>query len=552
MRRGGLRVERARVDLAALEDAPVVGGLAALPRGAAIIGVDDGSGEVALVVPVVVDRDDEASAAQLHARARGGAAEGHPFFLHVLVEVEGTGPGLAVVVGVDHLQEAGTGREQRLVGIFPISEEHVTAGLFLSILGDGNVAALGDSEGGGVAVSVRDAAVLVPGVGGPLAVVQEVASLLVDAEAGLGVGLTDPAGEVVDEDDEASVTAVLDDARIDDRRALRPVTGVGEHRLEVTPGVSAVEGAAHREVDRVGGVIRDGLTLVGTGDDDPGLQGNQRGDSVADGVVKPGIEEALRVEWSDGGQLFDLRVVEDRGEEGGVADLAEEAGSGGVLTDDDLVEGIDGGEESLSGQVGLKVTVHVDLDRAVSDAHDNVVPVSLIPMAVSRERAPLARAAQDLVFDAVGCHGQVQLLGACSAGCKDRSVLPGAAHAIAGEDGASGEFGQLGDVVIRQVGGGELDEGRGDGGEGKDLFRGEDGLVLREGADLDAGSRGEGELRVGAASGGGEVCGGREALVAVEEDLRTRRGRSESERMPGAIRDGGGVFHVQGEGHRVC
>ena len=202
--------------------------------------------------------------------------------------------------------------------------------------------------------------------------------------------------------------------------------------------------------------------------------------------------------------------------------------------------------------MSLEVAVDVDLHRAVPDANDDVVPVSLIPVAVGRKRAPLAPASQNLVLDAFCGHRQVELLGACSAGREDRSVLPGAAHAVASEDGASGEFGQLGDVVIRQVGGGELDEGRGDGGEGKDLFRGEDGLVLREGADLDAGSRGEGELRVGAASGGGEVCGGREALVAVEEDLRTCRGRSESERMPGAIRDGGGVFHVQGEGHRVC
>ena len=131
-------------------------------------------------------------------------------------------------------------------------------------------------------------------------------------------------------------------------------------------------------------------------------------------------------------------------------------------------------------------------------------------------------------------------------------MLAGAAYAIAGEDGASGEFGQLGDVVIRQVGGGELDERCGGGGEGKNLFRREDGVVLCKGADVDAGSRGEGELRVRPASGGGEICSGREALVAVEEDLRTRGGRSERERMPGAIRDGGGVFHVQGEGHRVC
>ena len=63
VRRGRLGVERARVDLAALEDTPVVGRLAALPRRTAIIGVHDGRREVALVVPVVVDRDDEASAA---------------------------------------------------------------------------------------------------------------------------------------------------------------------------------------------------------------------------------------------------------------------------------------------------------------------------------------------------------------------------------------------------------------------------------------------------------------------------------------------------------
>ena len=131
-------------------------------------------------------------------------------------------------------------------------------------------------------------------------------------------------------------------------------------------------------------------------------------------------------------------------------------------------------------------------------------------------------------------------------------MLAGAAYAIAGEDGAGGEFGQLGDVVIRQVGGGELDERGGGGGEGKDLFRREDGVVLCERTDLNAGSRGEGELRVGAASRRREVCGGREALVAVKEDLRTRRGRSERERMPGAVGDGGGVRHVEGEGHRFC
>ena len=284
-------------------------------------------------------------------------------------------------------------------------------------------------------------------------------------------------------------------AGIDDRRALRPVTGVGEYRLEVAPGVSSVEGAADREVDRVGGVVRDGLTLVGTGDNDPGLQSDQRGNAVADGVVKPGIEEALRVEWGDGRELLDLRVVENRGEEGGVADLAEESGSGGVLADHDLVEGIDGSEERLPGQVGLEVAVDVDLYRAVSDAYDDVVPVSLIPVAVGRKRAPLAPASQNLVLDAVCGHRQVELFSARTSGCEDSSVLAGAAHSIAGEDRAGGQLGQLGDVVIRQVGGGELNERGGGGGEGKDLFRRKNGLVLCKRADLDASSRGQRRLR---------------------------------------------------------
>ena len=194
-----------------------------------------------LVVPVVVDRDDEAPAAQLHARARGGAAEGHPFFLHILIEVEGAGPGLAVVVGVDHLQEAGAGRQQSLVGIHAIGEEYVSTGRFLPVLGDGDVAALGDRERSGVAVRVRDAAILVPRVGGTGGIVQDVAPLFIDAEAGLGVRLSDAAREVVDEDDETSVAAVLHDARVDDGGSLCPVTGVGEDRLEVTPRVSSVE-----------------------------------------------------------------------------------------------------------------------------------------------------------------------------------------------------------------------------------------------------------------------------------------------------------------------
>ena len=70
--------------------------------------------------------------------------------------------------------------------------------------------------------------------------------------------------------------------------------------------MSAVKGTADREVDGVGGVVCDGFALVGTGNDDSGLEGDQRGNPVADGVVKPGIKEALRIEGSDGGQLLNL------------------------------------------------------------------------------------------------------------------------------------------------------------------------------------------------------------------------------------------------------
>ena len=125
VRRRGLGVERARVNPAAFEDTPVVGRLAALPRGTPVVRVDDGRGEVTLVVAVVVDRDHEASAAQLHARARGGPAEGHPLFLHVLVQVERPLPGLAVVVGVDHLQVAGALGQQRLVRVLAVGQEDV-------------------------------------------------------------------------------------------------------------------------------------------------------------------------------------------------------------------------------------------------------------------------------------------------------------------------------------------------------------------------------------------------------------------------------------------
>ena len=113
--------------------------------------------------------------------------------------------------------------------------------------------------------------------------------------------------------------------------------------------MSSIKRAADREVDRVGRVVAM-VSRWSAPAHNPGFQGDQRGDAVADRVVKPGIEQALRVDRSDRGELLDLRVVEDRGEECGVADLAKETRARGVLTDDDLVEGNRRlAEERLSG-----------------------------------------------------------------------------------------------------------------------------------------------------------------------------------------------------------
>jgi len=119
------------------------------------------------------------------------------------------------------------------------------------------------------------------------------------------------------------------------------------------------------------------------------------------------------------------------------------------------------------------------------------------------------------------------------------------------EDRPCREFRKLSDVVIRQVRGGKLDERGGGGRECEDLCGGENGVMLCEGSNVDAGSRRELESGLGAAGSGGEIGGGGETLVAVEEDLGARTGGRDGKRVPGAVRDGGGVFHVQGEGHRV-
>ena len=202
--------------------------------------------------------------------------------------------------------------------------------------------------------------------------------------------------------------------------------------------------------------------------------------------------------------------------------------------------------------MGFEIAVHVDLHRAVPDANDDVVPMPLIPVSVGGKRAPFAPSSEDLVLDTFFRHGQVELLGAATTRREDSAVLARSAHAVAGEDRARGQLREFGDVVIRQVRGSELDERGGGGREREDLSGGEDRVVCGEGTNVDAGPRRELESGLGAAGSGGEVCGRGEALVAVEEDLGARTGRRDGERVPGSIRDGGGVFHVQGEGHRVC
>ena len=96
----GLRIERL-----ALEDAAVTRRLAALPRLAVVVGVDDGGRELLRVVARVVHGDDQTAlvgaARELQAGARRGAEERHPGLLDLRVQVDRLGPGGALVLGVD-------------------------------------------------------------------------------------------------------------------------------------------------------------------------------------------------------------------------------------------------------------------------------------------------------------------------------------------------------------------------------------------------------------------------------------------------------------------
>ena len=101
------------------------------------------------------------------------------------------------VVRVDHLQEAGARGQQALVGVFAVRQEHVAAELFLAAIVDSDVATLRDVVGRLFPGRIGDGAVLIPGVLVTGAVVQQVASLSVDADPSSRVGLANSAREVV-------------------------------------------------------------------------------------------------------------------------------------------------------------------------------------------------------------------------------------------------------------------------------------------------------------------------------------------------------------------
>ena len=83
------------------------------------------------------------------------------------------------------------------MGVFAVRQEHVAAGGFLAAVVDSDVAALRDVVGRLFPGRIGDGAILVPGVLVAGAVVQQVASLSVDADPSGRVGLANSAREVV-------------------------------------------------------------------------------------------------------------------------------------------------------------------------------------------------------------------------------------------------------------------------------------------------------------------------------------------------------------------
>ena len=323
---------------------------------------------------------------QLDGVAGAGSQEAHPVGLDLGGDVDRLGPGGAVVVGGEHEQVGAAVLEEAVLGGLlvgeidaagrPAAQEHVTGAH-----PGGVIASEDDAVVGGLAGLRDDAAVGLDGEQLAGAVVQHAAPLLIEAGADGRVGLADAPGELVDQADDASGGAVLDQDGVDEAGAQRPGAREAEQGAHLLPGGPAVETAAHDEVDVVGGVVGDGDALVGAGQNDAAVQGEQGGDPVGPGAVVAGVEQGARGQRGGPGQALDLGVGE-----GGVVDhgglcLAEEAPAVQVGAHDDACHRCDVGQEGAAGDEGHLVAVDMDLHRAAPRGDDDVVPGPVVPVA---------------------------------------------------------------------------------------------------------------------------------------------------------------------------
>ena len=258
----------------------------------------------------------------------------------------------------------------------PAAQEHVAGAHPCGV-----IAAEDDAVVGGLAGLRDDAAVGLDGEKLAGAVVEHAMPLLIEAGADGRVGLADAAGELVDQADDASGGAVLDQDGVDEAGAQRPGAREAEQGAHLLPGGPTVEAATHDEVDVIGGVVGDGDALVGAGQDDATVQGEQGGDPVGPGAVVAGVEQGARGQRGGPGQALDLGVGE-----GGVVDhgglrLTEEAPAVQVGAHDDTRHRRDVGQEGTAGDEGHLVAVDMDLHRAAPRGDHDVVPGPVVPVA---------------------------------------------------------------------------------------------------------------------------------------------------------------------------
>ena len=491
--------------------------------------------------------------AQLNGVAGAGAQEAHPVGLDLGGDVDGLGPGGSVVVGGDHEQVGAAVLEEAVLGGLlvgevhtadrPAAEEHVTGAH-----PGGIIAAEDDAVVGGLACGGEDAAVGLDGEQVTVAVVQHAAPQLVEAGADDGVGLADAAGELVDQADDASAGAVLDQDGVDEAGAQRPGAREAEQGAHLLPGGAAVEAAAHNEVDVVGGVVGDRDALVGAGQDDAAVQGEQGGDPVGLGAVVAGVEQGARGQRGGPGQALDLGVGE-----GGVVDhgglrLAEEALAVQVGPHHDARHRRDVGQEGAAGGEGDLVAVDVDLHRAMGRGDHDVVPGPVIPVARGArldEGLALGRVltGKHTVGQASRVDVEVESASLAVRG-DDGAGLAAAAGAEQRPDGAVGQGAGTAGVAGGELTGRELDQ-RG-GGQGL----GHDGAVAeRLGPGGQAGDRGDPvgvDAHVGQPDLGEEGRQRRgEALVAVGVEVGAGLIDGQGDRVGAAVIEAQGVLGIE-------